>query len=166
LLFLRLLQWEIRVNSTHRDSAEGGQPIRWRHSSKPDSCLKGTVGSLFSIDSWVERSKTEQERNSVAEVWEGRSWEGCELIPAPALAASGILGKSPVRLPSLFSLACLESKSSSQFCWVTGCSTVVFVGFSAQWSFSAVSANAFLCWDFGHHRNTDSNKGIFLPSIT
>lgn len=36
--------------------------VVWRHSSKPDSCLKGTVGSFFSKDNWVERSKVRQER--------------------------------------------------------------------------------------------------------
>lgn len=90
--------------------------MEWLHSSKPDSCLKGTVGSLFSKDSWVERSKIKQERDSVAGAWEGRSQESWELILASPLAACGILGKSPVCLPSLFSLACLESKSGSQFC--------------------------------------------------
>lgn len=60
--------------------------MEWRQSSKPDSCLKGTVGSLFSTDSWVERSKIEQARHSVAGPWEGRSRESCELIPDPPLA--------------------------------------------------------------------------------
>lgn len=140
--------------------------MEWRHSSKPDSCLKGTIGSLFAKDSWVERSKIEQERDSVAGAWEGRSQESCELIPAPPLASCGILGKSPVSLPSLFSLACLERKSSSHFCWVAGRRKVFCLDFSAQWSFSSGSANAHLHWRFWHHHNTDSNNDIFLCSIT
>lgn len=100
--------------------------MEWRHSSKPISCLEGTVGGLFSKDSWVEKSKIEQERDNVAAAWKGGSRESCELIPTPPLAACRILGKSAMCLPSLFSFACRESQSSSQFCWVTGCSKVFF----------------------------------------
>lgn len=99
LLFPPFLQWEIRVNSTLRNSVRGpARSMEWRRSSKPVSCLTGSLGSLFSKDSWVERSKIKQERDSVAGAWEERSWESWELIPAPPLAACGILGKSPACL--------------------------------------------------------------------
>lgn len=63
--------------TAHTETAQRGRAhlMEWRHSSKPVSCLKGIVGSLFSKDSWVEGSTFKQEKDSMAVAWKERSWE-------------------------------------------------------------------------------------------